>query len=733
MKRLVFFLFFISSITAWAQPVADFGFETHTEGIPEGWYTFIDNDLTKMYLDSTTVHSGRYSAVIESTHRSCYGAWKVDLDREYEAQTIKLSGWIKGENIKGGYAGLRLRIEPRLGYEDLRKLRLNGTFDWQYIEVELPYPQEVRVTKIELAAFVWEKGKLWVDDLQLTLDGVPYTEAPLKSPVTIPEDVTFDMGSQVVMPTLTDNVLDNLELLGKVWGFLKYHHPAVTKAQYHWDYELFRFLPKYLAVTTTLQRDALLVEWIDGLGEVPACEVCGVAPGKLALEADHAWWQEGNLHLELRNTLQYLFDNRAQGQQYYVQQAEWGSMADFSNEAGYAQHAYPDAGFRLLALYRFWNMVHYYSPYRNITNTDWDLVLRQHIAPILAAQNELEYERTMMRLIAEINDSHAFIGSSFNQHTEDQGRNRPPFKAAFVENQLVVSRFFDSGYAKNHPLQVGDVITHIQGTPVADLVEKWEPLVPASNTDALLRDLSSLLLRTPQEELTLTYRRGTATQYVTIPTYINDSTLNARSAFLGAYDKFTVLEGNIGLINWSRLSEEDIPQLLEELKDTKAIIFDNREYPNGTFNYSLLVHFLSEYKPIMRSTIPSYTTPGTFEYYPTNRIRGVRKGYRGTIVALVGAETQSSAEYQTMVLQTNRKVTVMGSQTAGADGNVTKLILPGGLETYFSGVGIFYPDGTQTQRTGIQIDMEARPTIAGVQAGRDEVLERAIRFIENGE
>ena len=72
---------------------------------------------------------------------------------------------------------------------------------------------------------------------------------------------------------------------------------------------------------------------------------------------------------------------------------------------------------------------------------------------------------------------------------------------------------------------------------------------------------------------------------------------------------------------------------------------------------------------------------------------------------------------------------VVGSTTAGADGNVSSIPLPGGLNTMISGLGVFYPDHRPTQRVGIVPDVVVRPTIEGIAAGRDEVLERAVRVI----
>ncbi|MGA2038952.1 MAG: hypothetical protein ABSH42_06715 [Bryobacteraceae bacterium] len=45
---------------------------------------------------------------------------------------------------------------------------------------------------------------------------------------------------------------------------------------------------------------------------------------------------------------------------------------------------------------------------------------------------------------------------------------------------------------------------------------------------------------------------------------------------------------------------------------------------------------------------------------------------------------------------------VIGSTTAGADGNVSQIPLPGGQRTMISGIGVFYPDKRPTQRVGIE-------------------------------
>ena len=81
-----------------------------------------------------------------------------------------------------------------------------------------------------------------------------------------------------------------------------------------------------------------------------------------------------------------------------------------------------------------------------------------------------------------------------------------------------------------------------------------------------------------------------------------------------------------------------------------------------------------------------------------------------------------------MAFQTADNVITVGNQTAGADGDVVVFEYMGGYRTAISGNGILYPDGSETQRKGIKIDIEVKPTINGLKQGRDEVLEQAIEL-----
>ena len=99
------------------------------------------------------------------------------------------------------------------------------------------------------------------------------------------------------------------------------------------------------------------------------------------------------------------------------------------------------------------------------------------------------------------------------------------------------------------------------------------------------------------------------------------------------------------------------------------------------------------------------------------------------MIVLVNEISQSQAEYTAMAFRASRNATILGSMAAGAYGNVSHILLPGGLQTMISDLGVYYPDGTETQRVGIVPDVLVKPTIAGVQKGRDELLKQAIEII----
>lgn len=77
-------------------------------------------------------------------------------------------------------------------------------------------------------------------------------------------------------------------------------------------------------------------------------------------------------------------------------------------------------------------------------------------------------------------------------------------------------------------------------------------------------------------------------------------------------------------------------------------------------------------------------------------------------------------------------VTFVGTPTAGANGDISYMVLPGNISVGFTGHNVRHADGRQLQRIGIQPTIRVEPTIRGLFIEkRDEVVDAAIKFLQS--
>jgi len=180
-----------------------------------------------------------------------------------------------------------------------------------------------------------------------------------------------------------------------------------------------------------------------------------------------------------------------------------------------------------------------------------------------------------------------------------------------------------------------------------------------------------------------------------------------------------------GIVAMVRLIRTQVGDMFAGLWETDAIIFDIRNYPQGTL-WDIVNYLYPSQIHIANFTSPDITYPGRLTWIYEYIGSGTSTPYNGKIIILFDERTLSQAEYTCMGLDQFPEAIKIGSTTAAADGNVTVVYLPGKIRTNLTGLGTFYPDYTQTQRVGIIPDIEVHPTISGVRAGIDEVLAFAL-------
>jgi len=527
--------------------------------------------------------------------------------------------------------------------------------------------------------------------------------------------------------TLSSN--DKIFYTGKIWGFLKYYHPEIAEGKYNWDEELFKILPEINNVESKAEFSEVILNWIEKYGKIEICKKCSSHSNEKAFNKnfDLDWIVNENIFSKaLISKLKFIEDNRHQGEKHYVSITHKNiGNVKITNEENYIDFDWQNQNLRLLSLFRYWNIVEYFFPYKYQTDTDWDTVLMKMIPKFLNSSSVLDYHLAMLELVVSVDDSHAILRTE--KTDEFFGESFFPAKFKFIEDKAVITGFYDEDLMVEEDLQVGDIIISVNGLKIEELFEKRKRYISGSNISRKKLMTYYSLLNGSTDTIDVEIIREGRTINKNVKRYKADSFEISKQT---KTKKHQVFEDNIGYINLGEVNVKEVMDIMKKLKDTQGLIIDLRNYPKGTFQ-AVARYISSKKSHFYRAIKPDLNYPGKFVWKAGYECGGNRKlKYKGKVVILVNEKTQSQAEFSTMCLQTGDNVTTVGSQTSGADGDISVINMVGGYKTAISGLGIFYPDGTETQRRGIKIDVEVKPTINGFLNGEDEVLEKALEIIK---
>jgi len=171
------------------------------------------------------------------------------------------------------------------------------------------------------------------------------------------------------------------------------------------------------------------------------------------------------------------------------------------------------------------------------------------------------------------------------------------------------------------------------------------------------------------------------------------------------------LPSGVGYVDLDRLQAGEVDKMFDTIKATPAVIFDMRGYPNGTAwsiaprltNKGNVVAALFR-RPILEATSLGDSELAESASYSFAQRIPERQGdlYKGKVVVLINEDAISQAEHTCLFFEAATDVTFIGTPTAGANGDVTLMVLPGNLSISFSGHDVRHADGRQLQRVGIQ-------------------------------
>ena len=519
-----------------------------------------------------------------------------------------------------------------------------------------------------------------------------------------------------------------LVAIGRVWGFLKYYHPQVATGKVDWDSQLIQLIEESATIRSKADLSARLLNSIKQLGPVKPCLRCSPPDStRFTRNLDVSWLADSSLFSPaLCQQLTFIAANRNQRPNQYVRWNPLRNRLDFS-EAPYAAMALPSASYRLLGLFRYWNIIEYFHPAKYAMAQPWQQVLTELVPRFQQATDTLRYQHALQRLISATHDGHAelVIPPAYRLPWSKPAL-FPPFAYRLVADSLLVIGSLQDSLSQRDDIRRGDRLIRIGDQSVPELIEQRAPDYSASNRSALLRQLLPTLLAGAQPLVQVELVRDGQRLQKTMHRY--------------AFERFgyrppVPRPGNqvpptIGYVNLGTLSVGQVKRIMKRYRDRQGLIFDMRAYPKGTFQ-RLSAYLNPAPRGFARYTQPDLTYPGLFTPSAVHSVGRVNPDYyRGKVAILCNSYTQSAAESTCMALRTAPRAQIIGTQSAGANGDVSEVTFPGGYQTRFSGRGVYTLAGQLILGPGVPLDIDATPSAADYLSGTDRALQAAIDWIK---
>jgi C-terminal processing protease CtpA/Prc len=521
----------------------------------------------------------------------------------------------------------------------------------------------------------------------------------------------------------------------KAWGLVKYMHPAASNCEVDWDGILIAHLPAIRAAVNDDAFNTALRSMLAAAGPVPVPTLPPplILPAELSRNLDTLWFRKDALATDIQNVLDSIVTLFRPHQNCHVR---IGSGAErtylmFPSDDPILDvemlEDFPDEDHRLLLFFTYWNIIRFFSPNNHILDVPWDTVLSQNVSAISSAADMQEFHTAFLRVPASLQDLHV-DGLTWAFTTAFGGKYIPKLVIRHGQDGYIVVK---SGCP---PICKGDVILAVNGKTVDEWEDSLRAFIPAGNDAVLKMCVRVHMFRGDSATYASIVYRDSSGNSQNITAERQCSVIDIPEWNQDYYPidslkhvRWQRLESDIGYVHMGNITYNDVNAMYATLSDTKAIIFDIRNYPQGMVPPAIAEKLLPAKRTFATYLKPDLKYPGTL-YWDSDEVGPWANPapYGGKVIVLCNEKTVSHAEWSCMIFRTVPGCIVVGSQTAGADGNNCRLQLARDVQTGYSGFSVYYPDGTPTQRIGIIPDSIVTITAAAVRAGRDLVLEKAM-------
>jgi len=596
--------------------------------------------------------------------------------------------------------------------------------EWQYYEIEGDVAPDAG--SIDVGMQLVGPGAAYLDDVSFTTYGGEITEAAHPP---------------------TPQGLNALAALARLYGFVRYFHPSDEAARVDWNRFVISAVRTVEQAATPGQLAGRLQSTFAPVARTVRIFPTGSTPAALDLPPAPqviAWEHHGLGGLspafastyrsqrvitpasEAGDLLQPLRTDLPGGVTCLVPLAlprdGWGPPVEVAM-AGTPTGSPNDRATRLAAVIIAWNVFQHFYPYFDVVRTDWAEVLPQALSAAAEDPDAHAFRITLQKMIAALHDGHGYLGGP-----GDSPHFIPPVIWTWAENRIV-ALWVQNGV----DVKPGDAILSIDGQPATQVLAAREALLPGA-TPQCLRDraLSQLLTRASRANVRMELEPAAqpgVRRKVTLMCTVRAGELRQPRP-----EKVQELAPGIWYLDLDRITDADFAAAVPTLAKATGILFDLRGYPNNIQRFfEFFGHLVNQPVSGPRILTPLVKRPDrvgmtfldtTWQAPPVAPYFTARKAF------LTDARAISAAETLLSIVEHYKLAEIVGSPTAGTNGVVNPFALPGWYEITWTGMKVLKQDGSQHHGVGILPTIPVSLTRAGIAAGRDEVLERAVEAVK---
>lgn len=374
---------------------------------------------------------------------------------------------------------------------------------------------------------------------------------------------------------------------------------------------------------------------------------------------------------------------------------------------------------RQAAVIEVWNVLRHFYPYQqHELALDWDAML---VASLRQAEDDRSLEDvrdTLRGLLEPLQDGHGYVGH--RRHDDDATL---PVRLELVEGRVVVT-----GTRDPERFAIGAVVEQIGGRPAREQIERvaarlsgtpqWR-LFQAAAWEVPRGELGEVI------ELVLEHdgreqRVRAEAERAAVPPPPRPPALH------------TFPDG-VRYVDLTRVAGDALRAEIPALAEAPGVVFDMRGYPSE--NDVIIDHLLDAPEDTLWMHVPRIVEPDgrVVGWHDIGWHRRPRTPHIDAPVAfLTSAEAISYAESMLSYVEAHDLGTLVGTPTAGANGDIVRFDTLAGFYVVYSGMRVTRHDGTPFHCQGVRPEVEVHPTLAGLRAGRDEVLEAGLRVVRKG-